>query len=146
MWNFFLFTSCRRVYWCVRDYSQLCLVCPLINYTLATEENVCDVRVCEWSNHSPFTWNEFYHNTQPETISNIRTRYIFQSFFRENKGDFTKLHNGKKISLEVTCKRNRLGYWNLSKCLTNFVNVAALHICHIVTFVINLCLSSSIVR
>ena len=42
------------------------------------------------------TWNEFYHNTKPERISNIHTRYIFQSFFRENIGDFTELHNEKK--------------------------------------------------
>ena len=32
----------------------------------------------------------------------------------------------KKINLEVTCKRNRLGYWNSCKRLPNFVNVAAL--------------------
>ena len=38
----------------------------------------------------------FYYNTQSETIWNIRTRYIFQRFFRENIGDFTELHNEKK--------------------------------------------------
>ena len=59
------------------------------------------------------TWNEFYHNTQPETISNICTRYIFQTVFRENIGDFTELRN-EKINLEVTCKRERFGYWNSS--------------------------------
>ena len=32
----------------------------------------------------------------------------------------------KKINLEVTCKRNRFGYWNSCKRLPNFVNVAAL--------------------
>ena len=32
----------------------------------------------------------------------------------------------KKIKLEVMCKRNRFDYWNLCKCLPNFVNVAAL--------------------
>ena len=32
----------------------------------------------------------------------------------------------KKINLEVTCKRNRFGYWNLCKRLPNFVNVVAL--------------------
>ena len=53
-------------------------------------------------------------------------RYIFQSFFRENIGDFTELHTGKKISLEVPCKWNRFGYWNSCKRLPNFVNVAAL--------------------
>ena len=29
-------------------------------------------------------------------FSNIRTRYIFQSFFRENVCDFTELHTWKK--------------------------------------------------
>ena len=71
-------------------------VCPLINYTLATEENVRNVRVCACCNHFPITWNKFYRNTQLETLSNIRTRYIFQRFFRENIGDFTDLHNEKK--------------------------------------------------
>ena len=33
----------------------------------------------------------------------------------------------KIINLEVTCKRNRFGYWNSCKRLLNFVNVAALH-------------------
>ena len=42
----FLFTSCRRVYLCVCEDLQLCLVCLLINYTLATEENVRNVQVC----------------------------------------------------------------------------------------------------
>ena len=69
--------------------------CPLINYTLATEENIRNIRVCACCNHFPITWNEFYHNTQPETISNICTRYIFQMFFRENISDFTDLHNEK---------------------------------------------------
>ena len=32
----------------------------------------------------------------------------------------------KKINLEVTCKWNRLGYWNSCKRLPNFVNLAAL--------------------
>ena len=36
------------------------------------------------------------------------------------------MHNEKKINLEVTCKRNRFGYWNSCKRLPNFVNVAAL--------------------
>ena len=101
-------------------------VCPLINYTLATEENVRNVRVCACYNHFPITWNKFYDNTQLETISNIRTRYIFQSFFRENIGDFTDLHNEKKNNLEVTFKRYRFGYWNSCKRLPNFVKVAAL--------------------
>ena len=36
----------------------------------------------------------------------------------------------KNINLEVTCKRDRFGYWNLCKRLPNFVNVAALVGCH----------------
>ena len=44
------------------------------------------------------TWNEFYYNTQPETILNICTRYIFQRVFRENIGDFTELRNEKNKS------------------------------------------------
>ena len=57
---------------------------------------------------------------------NIRTRYIFQSFFfRENIGNFTELHN-EKINLEVMCKRKRFGFWKSCKRLPNFVNVAAL--------------------
>ena len=34
---------------------------------------------------------------------------FFQVFFRGNIGDFTDLHNEKKINLEVTFKRNRFG-------------------------------------
>ena len=56
---------------------------------------------------------------------------FFKEFFRENIGDLMELHNGKKISLEVTCKRNCLGYWNWCKRLPNFVNVAALQITEI---------------
>ena len=42
----FWFTSCRPVFRSICDDSQLCLVCPLINYTLATEGNVRGVQVC----------------------------------------------------------------------------------------------------
>ena len=92
MWFFCLLPVgvCIDVYVMIRSY-VLC-VCPLINYTLATEENVPNVRVCACCNHFPITWNKFYRNTQLETISNIRTRYIFQ---RENIGNFTDLHNEK---------------------------------------------------
>ena len=36
----------------------------------------------------------------------------------------------KKINLEVMCKRDHFGYWNLCKRLPNFVNVAALLMQH----------------
>ena len=39
-------------------------------------------------------------------------------------GDFTELHNEKKINLEVTCKLSCFVY--SCKCLPNFVNMAAL--------------------
>ena len=43
--------------------------------------------------------------TPNQTISNICTRYIFsKSFYRKNIGDFTDLHNEKKINLEISCK------------------------------------------
>ena len=60
-----------------------------------------------------------------KTISNIHTRYIFQRDFKENICDFTELHYGKS-NLEVTCKRDHFGYWNLCKRLPNCVNMAAL--------------------
>ena len=51
----------------------------------------------------------------------------FSKFFRENIGDFTDLHNEKKINLKDTFKWYRFGYWNSCKRLPNFVNVAALN-------------------
>ena len=81
-----------RTWW----FAVTSCVGPLNNYTLATEENLRNVGVCASCNHFPISWNEFYHNTQPETITNICTRYIFQMVFRENIGDFTDLQNEKK--------------------------------------------------
>ena len=92
MWFFVYFLSACVL---MRTWRIAVMSCvrPLINYTLATEENVCNLRVCACCNHFPITWNKFYRKTQLETISNIRTRYIFKFFFRENIGDFTDLHN-----------------------------------------------------
>ena len=85
-----MFTSCWRVYWCVRDDRQLCLVCI---HLLITRLELKKMSVMYESAHDAITfiitWNEFYQNTQPETISDIRTRYIFLRFFRENISDFT---------------------------------------------------------
>ena len=55
------------------------------------------------SAHDAITFQllEFYHNTQSETIWNVRTRYIVQRVFRENIGDFTELHNEKKSILKL---------------------------------------------
>ena len=61
-------------------------------------------------------------------MSNIFAQGTFfqEGFFRKNISDFTDLHNEKKSNLEVPCKQNRFGYWNLCKRLPNFVNVVAL--------------------
>ena len=69
--------------------------------------------------------------TSNQTISNIRTRYIFQSFL----GKISAM----KKNLEVPCKRDGFGYWNSCKRLPNFVNVAALASC-------NYCLNCYIVK
>ena len=39
---------------------------------------------------------------------------------------------------EVTCKRDRFGYWNLCKRLPNFVNVAALLNTHVITTIMGM--------
>ena len=68
----FLFTSCRRVYRCVRNDWQLCLVVLMSssfkflrdilkekslinNYTPATEENVGNIPVCTCCKHFPIS-------------------------------------------------------------------------------------------
>ena len=51
------------------------------------------------------------------------------SFFKGFLGKISEILGSciiKKINLEVTCKRNRFGYWNSCKRLPNFVDVAAL--------------------
>ena len=105
-------------------FAVMSCVCPLINYTLATEENVRNVRVCACCNHFPITWNK-WHPTRNNFEYSHKVRFS-KVFLREKIGDFTDLHNEKKINLEATFKRNRLGYWNSCKRLPNFVNVAAL--------------------
>ena len=75
--NYFVYFLLECVLMLTWRFAVMSCVCPLINYTLATGENVRNVRVCACCNHFLITWNEFYHNTQPETISNICTRYIF---------------------------------------------------------------------
>ena len=121
MWKFFRLLP---VGVCIDVYVTICsYVCAfqLINYMLATEENVRIVWVCACFNHFPITWNEFYHNTQPKNL-NIRTMYIFQRVF---EGKHLPICIMKKINLEVSCKRYRFGYWDSCKGLPNFVNVAA---------------------
>ena len=74
--------------------------------------------------HDAITF-QFYHKAQPETISNIAQGTFFKGF----TGKILAILRScimEKISLEVTCKRNRFGYWQSCKRLPNFVNVAAL--------------------
>ena len=102
----------------------------LINCILATEENFSNVRVCACFNHFPInTWNEFYHNTPTKQFWMLAKGTFFKEFFLflgKNIGDFTDLHDGKKVNLEVLCKRHRFGYWNPCKCWSSFVNLADL--------------------
>ena len=130
MWKFVLFTSCQRVYWCVRDDSQLCLVCV---HSLITCLQLKKMSLTNEFAHDAITfvitctWHEFYHNTQPETILNICTRYIFRRVLGKTSA-ILRSCKMKKINLEVTYKRYRFCYWNSCKCLPNFVNVAALYV------------------
>ena len=129
--DFFLFTSCRRVYWCVRDDSQLCLVCV---HSLITRLQLTKMSVMYESAHVAITF-------QLLEISSITTHN--QKQFRIfAQGTFFKVFLGKisailpicimkkKFNLEVTFKRYRFGYWNSCKRLPNFVNVAALVVSH----------------
>ena len=55
--------------------------CQLINYTLATEENICHAWVCTFWNPFPITWNEFYHNIQPNNFEYSHKVHFSKSFF-----------------------------------------------------------------
>ena len=62
--------------------------------------------------------------TPNQTILNIPTRYIFQSFVRKNIGDFSDLHNVKNLIRKFRVN----GIVSVTgTCVTNFVNVVALH-------------------
>ena len=117
-----LFTSCRRVYRCVRDDWQLCLVC--VN-SLITCLQLKKMSVIYQSAHVAITFQLLEMNfitTPNQTISNIPTWF---KFFKEKISDLP-ICIMKKSNLEVPCKRNRFGYWNSCKRLPNFVNLAAL--------------------
>ena len=86
----FLFNSCRRVYRCIRDDWQLCLVCVI---SLITHLQLKKMLVIYQSAHVAITFQilEMSSITTPnQTISNIRTRYKFfkekyQRFYRSAK-------------------------------------------------------------
>ena len=73
--KFFLFTSFRRVYRCIHDDWQLCLVCvsSLITHLQLKKMSVIYQSACV---AIPFQLLEMSSITTPyQTISNIRTRY-----------------------------------------------------------------------
>ena len=84
---FFLLTSCRRVYQCVHDDLQLCLV--RVN-SLITHSQLQKMSIIYQSVHVAITFLllEMISITTPnQTILNIRTRYKFfkekcQQFYR----------------------------------------------------------------
>ena len=61
--------------------------CQLINYTLATEENVGNVRVCACCNRFQITWNVFYHNTQLKNFEYSLKVHFFKDFFKSFLGE-----------------------------------------------------------
>ena len=131
-----LFTSCLPVYWCVCDDSQFFLVCV---HSLITRLQQKKMSVMYQSVHVAITFQLGMSSYLKWVLSQHPTRNNFKyshkvhfskGFFRENIDDFVDLHR-KKFKLEVTCKRNRFGYWNSCKRLPNFVNVAALVSGHI---------------
>ena len=90
--NFFMFTSCWRVYRCIRDDWQLCLV--RVN-SFITHLLLKKMSVIYQSGHVAITFQllEMSSITTPnQTISNIRTIPRFSS---KNISDFTDLHNEK---------------------------------------------------
>ena len=101
---FIFFTFCRPVYWLMRSWqlAVMSCACQLINYTLTTEENVGNVRLCACCNPFPFTLNEFYHNTQPNN-------------FEFSHKAILRICIMKNINLQVSCKWNHFAYWNLCK-------------------------------
>ena len=86
----FLFTSCWRVYRCVRDDWQLCLV--HVN-SLITHLQLQKMLIIYQSAHAAITFQllEMISITiLNQTILNIRSRYKFS---RKNTSNFTDLHN-----------------------------------------------------
>ena len=85
--NFFFVTSCRRVYRCVSDHWQLCLVRV---YSLITHLQLKKLSVIYQSAHVAITFKllEMSSITTPnQTVSNIGIRYKFfkekyQRFYR----------------------------------------------------------------
>ena len=69
------------------------------------------------SGHDAITFHLLEMSSITDKTTDQKQFRIFAqgTFFKRVLGDFTELHNEKKINLEVTCKRNRFGYWNWCK-------------------------------
>ena len=110
MWKFFWFTSCRCVYWCVCDDSQLCLVCV---HSLITRLQLKKMSVMYESAHDAITFQllEMSSITTPnqKKFRIFAQGTLFKGVFRENIGNFTELHNEKNQS---GSKWNYFGYWS----------------------------------
>ena len=114
----FWFTLCWRVYRCICDDWQLCLL--RVN-SLITHLQLQKMLIKYQSAHVAITFH-FYHNTQPNIFEYLHKVQVFQG----KKSGILPICIMKQINLEVPCKQNRFGYWNSCKRLPNFVNVAAL--------------------
>ena len=65
--------------------------------------------------------------TSNHTVSNIRTRFIFQRVFLRKISAILPICITQKINLEVSCNRNRVTRSRVNLIhLPNFVNVAAI--------------------
>ena len=99
MWKFFLFTSCRRVYWCVRDDSQLCLVCV---HSLITILQLKKMSIMYESAHDAITFPLLEMSSITTSIQKqfwiFAQGTFFKKFLRENIGNFRELHNEKNQS------------------------------------------------
>ena len=85
------------MYRCVRDDSQLCLVCV---HLLITRLQLKEMSVMYESAHDAITFQLLYMSsiTTPnqKQFRIFAQDTFFKEFFMGNIGDFTELHNGKK--------------------------------------------------
>ena len=89
--------------------------------------NAVYIWVCAWCNHFPIYYLKWVLLQYP-----TRNNFEYSHKVQFSKGVLGKISAilqsciMKKVNLEVMCKRNGFGYWNLCKCLPNFIYVAVL--------------------
>ena len=118
----FLFTSCQRVYWCVCDDWQVCVVRVNSLIKHLQLKNVGNLPVCTCCIITFQLLEMSSITTLNQTISNIHTRYIFQRYFyTKNIGDFTDLHNEKnqiwkfRVNGIVSVIGTRVNFYQISQ-------------------------------